>query len=361
MNNSATSTRHLGNMRRDDIVAFRPAAVNVEGKPPKLQRPIVGRVVRVDADAVSVRECETEHAETIVHDIRATQILFNLGATPSDMTIFGFNTAALFQKTVELPAFGPVHWLFKTEDEKLRKRVHYAFETFAKWLKTNGLVNVLDLNLVVEVRPKRGKYAGYYRPSKNLADKAGVLAVIPESCANASLDSMLYVVAHEFGHVLKSQLLHDQPHILAKWLALYHATVRATTPTPETCRKMFDLMRASPDFPSWKNACREDDDLQAAFKLCGAFWRKTARLSAHDVDVLLRAEKHQALLKIQPSAQQLADASLRPVISEYACKNVHEMFAEAFAFHVEGRELPDNIVAAIDQSLTAARAALRRQ
>jgi len=357
MSSPQKSTRHLGTLKADDIIAYRPAH---EANTEKLPKPVVARVMNVSGDGLTCRACDNEHYAASPIEIKATQVLFNLGNNPSGLTLLGVDTNALYQKTVDVPVFGPVHWLMRPKDEAIVPKVHTACKRVALWLRTNKLESLLDLNVIVEVRPKHGKYAGCYKPSRNLDDHPGVLSIMPDNCANASLDSMEYVLAHELGHVIERQLLHSRPKLQAAWLSLYEKTVRPVLPEEATCDKIFELLLGSADFASWRSACKEDDETFAALKLTMAFWRKTMRLSPNDIDSLMQAEDHKVILKHKPTYHQLADAKLKPLVSEYACKNVRELFAEAFAFHVVKAKLPAEVTELVERSLSVARLTLKK-
>lgn len=348
--------RHIGRLRADDIVGYRPAH---DGD--RIPKAILARVLSVDGNSTVLRHCNEEHHSTVTAEVKVNQILFNLGKTPSNLTLLGVDTNALYQETVDVPTFGPIHWLTKPSSEDLPKKVHSAAKRTASWLKENGLRGILDLNIVVEVRPKHGKYAGCYRYSKDLNDKPGIVTLFPDNREGASIDSLDYVFAHELGHLIDLQLLRNYPKHRAAWVSLYEETVTPKVPDAEWLDWVFDKLAASADFGTWRKACAEEEEGAATFKLVLAYWKRTSRLSSYDIDALLQAEEHAAIAKRKPKHSQLADAKLAPLVSEYACKNVKELFAESFAFYVCDKKLPSKVTALIERALPLAAKALAKE
>lgn len=98
--------RHIGRLRADDIVGYRPAH---DGD--RIPKAILARVLSVDGNSTVLRHCNEEHHSTVTAEVKVNQILFNLGKTPSNLTLLGVDTNALYQETVDVPTFGPIHWL----------------------------------------------------------------------------------------------------------------------------------------------------------------------------------------------------------------------------------------------------------
>jgi hypothetical protein len=51
---------------------------------------------------------------------------------------------------------------------------------------------------------------------------------------------------------------------------------------------------------------------------------------------------------------------LNPIVSEYACKNPEELFAEAFSFSLVGKKLPKSVGKLLDKTLSYAKDRIKK-
>jgi hypothetical protein len=77
-------------------------------------------------------------------------------------------------------------------------------------------------------------------------------------------------------------------------------------------------------------------------------------MSPEDLNILLN-QNSKALSAIWPTSAAISHSD--SLISEYAKTSVQELFAEAFAYHFTGKELPKTIKKLLEKTVKKAQAA----
>lgn len=344
----------MSSIAKGDIVAYR---IPLENNP--FPQPTLGRVVLASGDTVRVHVLKTAHYGTpVALDLKPEHVLFNVGRRPGPMMLFGHDLRNLHTRSVEVEDFGTLHWMYNASPEVM-SRARAALVSAVKWLTTLRLDNVLDLNIVFEARAPHGKYAGAYRGTKDLEENPGVLWFSPESKYATDNQPVDYILAHELAHVIGIHLVEPHAKCWSDWVDLYQRTVRAEPLIDQACDVIFEYLDQATDFKAWRSACLEDDVNALAFKQVIAYWRRVTRITAMELDTLIRAGRFESIRKRRPTSSRLTSTKMEPLISDYACKSPRELFAEAVAYQRVGKKLPGNVIDLIDESMRLARGTLR--
>lgn len=296
---------------------------------------------------------KTAHYNSTTVELQHDDVQFNLGPGGHDFKIADTNLAENFTlHTTEHPSFGRLNWSFKPEEE-VEKKVHKAYSGTAKFLKANGLEGVFELPIIYEVYHKLTKYAGYYKSSKNLAQKPGFLRFSPLH-EGMSIEHSMYVAAHEVGHVIHSQVLTKRPKLLAKWIEMYQETVAPLNIDKELLVEMRDMLKSAESLTQYRAQLKSDDAKVEANKAVFDYLNKAHGLRPFDVEVILLAEGAAKIDAYWPKSSACFTRQLKPSVSEYATKNVNELFAESFAFYACDHKLPRAIKDLMEESIQKA-------
>lgn len=341
------SGHHTSNVKKNDIIYA--ISTDEAGK----ESSNVVRVTKaLESSYIGVSLKTAHHKEQTV-EIQKDAVRINLGPTPPDIKIGDCNLAENFTvHQTEHSFFGAINWSFVPDDD-VAKRVHKAYTGTAKFLTANGLSTLAQLPVIHEVYHKVTKYAGRYKSSRDLSKTPGFLRISPLH-EKLSLEQSSYITAHEIGHVIDLQLLIKRPKLRAKWIDLYHETLAPIVVDKETRADLLAKLKESASLFDFKALIRADEDQVEAAKAIFAYINKAHGLRPFDIDVILLAESSDSLDAYWPTSSSCFTRKLTPSVSEYATVNVHELFAESFAFYVAGAKLPKAITALMEESLQKA-------
>lgn len=262
------------------------------------------------------------------------QVVANLGPDPKVGQAFGVKIEP-YIKSFPYRGWGTIH-LFRKLDKLERKALKSGLDRCEKQLKAAKLWKALPIDIYI--RPKKGKYAGFYKFKKN---KDGTIndsiTLNPETLKDPLYNS--YIFAHEVGHAIWFRFVPD--HIKAKWLKLY--TKRVTV----TQTKEKDLKELLRSVTSYNGSLRDyqkelaDENELVLIKEIYSYISKKHRISKEDLEMIL-TEDRERVKDLWPSHAELSET--RADVTEYAMVNVREFFAEAFAYHVTGKQLPQDVI-----------------
>lgn len=341
------SSHHTANVKKQDIIYA--ISTDEAGK----ESSNVVKVTKVLESSYIGVAVKTAHHTAQTVEIQKDAVRINLGPNPPDIKVGDCNLAENFTvHQTEHSFFGAINWSFVPEDE-VEKRVHKAYTGTAKFLNANGLGDLSRLPIIHEVYHKITKYAGRYKSSRDLAKNSGFMRFCPLH-EKPSLEHSSYVAAHEVGHVIDLQLLVKRPKLRAKWIELYHETLAPITVDKDTRAELLSKLKESASLSDFKALIRTDEDQLEAAKAIFAYINKAHGLRPFDIDVILLAENAESLEAYWPKSSSCFTRKLTPSVSEYATVNVHELFAESFAFYVAGVKLPKAITSLMEESLQKA-------
>jgi hypothetical protein len=99
----------------------------------------------------------------------------------------------------------------------------------------------------------------------------------------------------------------------------------------------------------------EDEEVAHRIKILGRWFKQIHHLGMKDLATIWAAGDLDQLGALWPTVA-IDSSKLNPLVSEYATKNVEELWAESFAFYCQKKALPDQIMTLMDKSLSIVKA-----
>lgn len=296
--------------------------------------------------------CHDEHVAGKKQSIEVPKkdLLVNLGADPQHGKVYGVDVSNLFRGKNHHDYFGPIHW-FYTPEKALGKELMLAFDRVHKLLKHNQLDFVIDPESCIwEVLPFHGeKYAGMYRRMKNPVKSPHRLQIRPEIMPSGEWK---YVIVHELAHHLDFEHA-TSPKLRAAWIRLFNTSIKLTTIKKDKSSELLENLLSGEERPSEFRGTLSDED-SLIYRWILRTIQKDAALSVKELDILFEADSKDDIRSVWP-LRTIPHKELEPVISEYACKNVRECFAEAVSYHLTGKKLPANVVKLLEKTFSYCR------
>lgn len=240
-------------------------------------------------------------------------------------------------KTVQSEEWGPIYFYRKMK-KKERLALKKGLTKAHKLLDKLGLWrNVPEFYL--EIKVAKGKYAGYFKK-----DKTGPhITFKPKEFEDAkTLSSLIY---HEWGHVLE---MYMPNHIKVRWIKAYHKYLKWQTAKEKALvqlRKQLEKEESLKDFRS----DLVEEDIEVLDEVLSFIESK------HGLDkkaVALLVETGQPLSEYWPTVDMIVTEWSEP-LGEYATKNYHEFWAEAFMSYMSGLILPKSISSLMVKTLSS--------
>lgn len=317
-------------------------------------KPWLGRVLSVNDESKTLEvlpEKDVQYKQQSV-TIRKKDARINLGMSPPPGKVYGCDTKDLFKKTKEHSSWGNIHYfteLEKSVSKMLNKSLGQTYEKLEK----KGLSGFARL-FETEIRVKSGKWAGMYIHSKK-EDRPNRVWYAPE-CSQHDPKQMDYIVYHEFGHVVRFNGV-LQTGLRNKWLRIYQ---RSIAPIKIEAEDLTALMKSISEYDNNEvtfkaafDGSTTDLNPRVARAIIQWFWQ-TNKIGKKELEIMWAAKGPSEIEKFWPD--HLIDThDLSPVVSDYATKNVEELFAESFAFYMMGKKLPSKIVELLEESLSVAK------
>jgi hypothetical protein len=258
---------------------------------------------------------------------------------------------AIFDSRIVHDDVGSLNLFYRPRGEVVR-HLSNAFSTAHAALKAKGLDFIIQPQTCVwEIYPYGGeKYAGYYKRNSKPEKNPHRLAIIPE---HTSYDHSwyTYVIFHELAHHMHSEFVVGR-QLNAKWIDLYSTSVPARDILKEDTDRLLKALLEGEDLPSaFKGQLEEADE--EAYKLILKAIKQQHKLGVKELDVLFVAEFNDQIKALWPETVVAND--LNPLVTEYATKSYRELFAEAFAYYMTGRDLPQEVKELVEESISYAK------
>ena len=307
----------------------------------------VSEVKPKELDCVLELDRHLEEEEITVYP---HHVLLNLGKRPKPelKNVAGVDVRDIFRKTVNHEVWGSIHFLTKPEPE--------VIDALKKSLDKTGdkLANLGFTRLFrffhTEIRYQRGKNAGMFK----LNDTAKKINRLQLFLHPSHAKQMNYVLYHEFGHAVRFLLLND-PRVHSTWISKFNTSVQVDPITKSEFAKILNkLLKSDVDKCSEFSSQLDEDRDKLVFKQAIRAISKNHRVTAKEINSLIAAQKHDVLEYLWPD-KDIDVHDLKPIVSDYATKNVEELFAESFAFYMTKQKLPKSIEALVEKSLTFAK------
>lgn len=274
----------------------------------------------------------------------AETLIANLGKDPAPGKAYGVDVQPHFgdYKT----PMGQMHVYRKMTDSE-KDSVNIAIKKMHKKVSEAGLSKVFPFTRL-EILNAKGKWAGSYTISFKSGTPEDMVRLHPKI-----LDDQIYnqyIFAHEIGHGIWYKFVPEK--IRAEWLEVYNNMTKVSKAKKS---EMEDLCTS---LVSSQQSVREfqrdiEEDEAALFKEALAYLKKHHKLSPEDVNVLLN-QNSKMLASIWPTSASISSVS--SLMGEYATVSVQEMFAEAFAYFMTGKDLQKTVRKLLEKTLKAAQA-----
>jgi len=289
-------------------------------------------------------------------EISVKDVVLDLGKEPHPGTVYGQEVTSRFVGRKHHDYFGPINFLYKPTPEVSRKLME-SFDYAAEILQKARISP--PTNSVWEIRSAqiKTKWAGFYKRSKSPEKNPHRFSIRPESVPVSTIE-LAYVILHEIGHHVHAEYL-TGPKIQAHWVRVFNTSIKLQTIKKEQSQALLDLLLDGEEPPSdFKTGL--DEDQRNAFNWIIRTIKADHSLSIKELDLLFNAGYKDDLSSVWPKVT-LNKKDLSPVLSEYATVSYHELFAEAFAFALSKRKMPENLVKLLDKSLSVARATMVKE
>ncbi len=317
-------------------------------------KPFLAKIEKIkdNGKVFVVPEKDIQYGLNVI-DVKKNDIKVLLGSDPLPGRVHGFDLNNLFRKTITHDFWGDIHFFIRPDKETM-KVLKDGLDKSAKIVEKLGLGMYAGGNCFeTEIRAKTGKYAGMYKHGGK--EKMNKVWYAPEF-AHGQVTEMVYVILHEFGHVIRfNGVLSNK--MRNRWIRLYQKTIQQVqVPSKDLSAILSDIAGEDEDQVSFNKALSNSmSDRHPRFKKAVLQWLKeTHKINPRELEVMWRSSNVKDISQYWPD--HLIDThDLKPKVTEYATKNVEELFAECFAFYAMGRKLPEVCVALLEESLSRAK------
>lgn len=315
-------------------------------------KPFIARVNSIGKETIEVILEKNVHHDRKVIEITKKDIVVRLGPTPAPGTVYGCDVSNLYIKTLSHDFWGTLYCFVKLPPETL-KVLRNSLDRTAKIIARLGLEDFMEV-FSVELRAKKGKYAGMYKHSK---EGQNVIQLSPEWAQNHA-ETLDYVLLHEFGHAIRyNGLTHRKAR--SRWLKLFHQSVKPDLIEHKDLMKVLKAIKAlkkADDLIGFSEALKfladeEGDEMVHCTKILLRWFKQIHHISVKDLNVMWEAEDYEQIESLWPTVS-IDSSKLDPLVSDYACLNAEELFAEAFAYYAQKKKLPNSVMTLMDKSLS---------
>lgn len=285
----------------------------------------------------------SDEPQTFEYD--ESTLIANLGKDPEQGTAFGVNVILHYGEVKT--DLGPMHYYRKTDDDE-KKAIKIGIKNTVAKLANVGLSKILPIQRV-EVHPPKGKWAGSYQVKFNAGAADDKIKLHPKILNDQTYNA--YIFLHEIGHAVWYRLVDEKTR--SEWLEIYNGQTKVSKAKKQQMEDLCTALVSSQQSVKEFSSDVEEEEL-ALLKDALSYLKKHHKMGATDVDVLLN-QNSKVLASIWPTSASVSYTE--SLVSEYARTNVQELFAESFAYHLTGKELPKSIKKLLEKTLKKAQAA----
>jgi hypothetical protein len=257
-------------------------------------------------------------------DIKDDMIVANLGPEPVWGSAYGVKIEP-YKNTEHLKPWGDIHYFLGLEEHE-RSRLIKNLTLVSDKLREMGLTHHLPIE--IHIRPPKGKYHGWYK--KHRGESLDTMTLMPADWDNKSLR---YIIAHEIGHYVEFNFF--TPRVKKMWIKAYHDFVRLKNIPDEFIKNSKEKIEESKEIDSVYQDLDEED--QGYLDVIFGWVEEHHHLTAEHLDTLLATGN--SLTPYWPNVS-LSSSDVEVVVTDYAKKNPEELWAEAFAHHVNKIKIP---------------------
>lgn len=270
--------------------------------------------------------------EPIVFEYDEKTLIACLGADPEIGTAFGVHIEP--QRSEQEHEIGPIIYHRKLKKEE-KKAFKWGLDKAVATLKEHKLDDVLPIKRV-ELRNKKGKYAGHYAIKRKGDDTQDKIVFHPQVLEDPKYN--LYIALHELAHALWFRKISDE--FRARWLVSYNEHTHVNKAKKSHMESLLkQLIESQASIREFQKELQDDED-KALFREVMVYLKRHHKLSPQDVNLLL-THNSQVLGEIWPTSASLSESELP--ITAYAATSVEEFFAEAASHVLTGQKIPKKI------------------
>lgn len=267
-------------------------------------------------------------------------LVCNLGTKPKAGTAFGVRIEP-YVSTVS-SKYGPMHFFRELNDLEKKAFKRALRRTYDGMLEQN--LNVFPFSQM-KITPKRGKYAGMYMFRRKQSEVWDAVVLHPESFEDTKHNE--YLLYHEYGHAVWYKMI--PANYKARWIKLYHKRLELLNILKDRLEPMLDeLLKFAGSLRDFYKELEEED--RHVFREVMSHYKRYHKMDSYSMDIL-HTEDTEKFASMWPKRATLVEA--RPDLTEYSMTKPEEFWAEAFAFHMQGRKMPKDITKTMEKTLTA--------
>lgn len=323
----------------------------------KYRKPFVMRVSssnKKTIEGVMAKDAHIQELRKLV-EIKHEDVIAVCGADPRPGKAWGADMTNLYRGRKTHDKWGDLNWFYQPKKE-VSQGLMAGFDKAYKLLKKVDLHSLAGEDGVVwEILPyTKEKYAGMYIHS----NKEGVPSryqIRPEIMPGTEYP---YVIIHEVGHRMHFEYLKSKK-LNSEWIQMYRRSLAVVTISKSTCEQLQEALMSGEDPPSAFKGQLEED-LVLSYKLILKYISQIHGIGLRELDVLWEADDKDVIKDMWPT-KSLSQKDLKPLVTPYATKNVRELIAESFAYHVIGKKLPKDVVKLVERSIAYAKNRIEKE
>ena len=309
---------------------------------------VVGKITKVLENGQFKVRLEDKcwiNPETVIID--KSDIAALLGRDPVKGTVYGYKISHLFRGRVEHDRFGVLNMFFNPSEEMMDKLIE-SLDWVAERLDQLKIGFLLDYEYICyEIRDGEytGKIAGMYMSSKNRSEvkpNRVQINLSHQMIESLKIADLKYVIAHELGHFFEHTLLElqEQTPTLARMCEEFDEFNSPYHVDGNQIKKILNVWKANAVSVKELNGLLPDDLVEKdVLKHLLAHLRRCKAISARDLNLIRLHSKTEekaiaSLKECLPLEHGFWIGNAHSIFTKYSHKNVHEMWAELFAWIV---------------------------
>lgn len=283
--------------------------------------------------------------EPVAIEYDGNTLIANLGKDPKPGKVFGVEIMPHLGE-IDTP-IGPMHFYRKVTDAE-KEALRIGIKKAHKKIADIDLEKVFPISRI-EVHNPKGKWAGTYSVNFKSGEAVDLIKLFPKILEDQIYNQ--YVMIHEIGHGIWYRFVPEK--IRALWLEQYNTMTKVSkakkADMESLCQSLVNSQMSIREF----QRDLEEDEL-ALFKEALSYLKKVHKMSPEDANVLLN-QNSKVLAEIWPTTASFSNTdSVTALLGEYAGTSVQEMFAESFALHLTGKQIPKTILKLLEKTLKVA-------
>lgn len=283
--------------------------------------------------------------EPVAIEYDANTLIANLGKDPKPGKVFGVEIMPHLGE-LDTP-IGPMHFYRKVTDAE-KEAIRIGVKKAHKKVSDLGLEKVFPISRI-EVHNPKGKWAGTYSVNFKTGEAVDLIKLFPKLLEDQIYNQ--YIFIHELAHAVWYRFVPEK--VRALWLEQYNQMTKVSKAKKADMESLCQsLVNSQMNIREFQRDLEEDE--LALFKEALSYLKKVHKMSPEDANVLLN-QNSKVLAEIWPTSASFSNTdSVTALLGEYASTSCTEMFAEAFALHLTGKQIPKTILKLLDKTIKAA-------